>query len=83
MNNCGKCKHSCNHHKHSQDQDDDYLVKLYIEVGEDKDGEYYKVLQDNLMSFPGVKEVCLEGNCLEIIYDDMITSPEEIDGVLK
>ncbi len=81
MNNCGKCNHSCN--KHGQGQDDDYLVKLYIEVEVDKDREYSKVLKSNLMSFPGVKEVCLEGDCLEIVYDDKITSPEEIKEVLK
>lgn len=83
MGNCGKCNHSCNHKNHDQAKDDDYLVKLYIEVEVDMDEEYSKVLKSNLMSFPGVKKVSLEGDCLEIIYDDMITSPEEIKGVLQ
>jgi len=84
MNNCGKCDHSCNHKNHDSVKDVDYLVKIYIEIEVDKDDrEYSKVLKSKLMSFPGVKEVSLGGDCLEIIFDEMITSPEEIKGVLK
>lgn len=83
MDNCGKCNCSCDQKSHGQAQDDDYLIKLYIEVEGDKGKEYYKGLGSNLMDLSGIKEQRIEGNFLEIIYDDMIISPEEIMEVFK
>ncbi len=83
MDNCRNCNHSCDHKNHGQTHDADYLVKLYIELEGDKGEEYYQGLKSNLMHLSGIKEVRIEGACFEIIYDDMIISPEEITEVFK
>lgn len=83
MNKSKNCSCLCNHKNGCQSQSDNYLIKLYIDIQKDKQVDNFQVLKSKLTNLPGVKEVEFNGNILEVLYDDMIISPNVIKEMAK
>lgn len=90
MKECNKgCNCSSPHKNGGQDEQTngykeenrEFLAKLYLDLADSKKDCHdlsYKLIQ-----LPGVHELRFLDNYIEIIYDDMLISPQELKKKLK
>ena len=84
MSKCRNCSCLCNHKNDLvQSQSDGYLIKLYFEIQKDKGENYFQALKPKLSDLSGIEEVKFTKDTLEVLYDDMLISPDDIKEILE
>lgn len=79
MSQCEKCNHSCG----KKNNEMSYLVKFYFDIKGNRGDGYKKRIKSRLMERSGIKEIKLNDNSLEVLYDDILINEEDIEKLLE
>lgn len=83
MNKCSECSSSCGHKSQIQENNTDYFVKFFYGIERKEDLDQYENVESKLTALPGVKGVIFNKNNIEILYDDLLITTEDINKTIK